>query len=98
MPPAAVKPLCPPVQDHVYQPYEELPPYEDFSIRLNNQDLPHLREILRGVTDEQYRRLLENLLRYRDAFMWDRSLGGRAFDYTIAALRRRHLALKARYF
>ena len=86
------------VQDHVYQPYEELLPYEDFSIRLNNQDLPHLREILRGVTDEQYRRLLDNLLRYQDAFMWDPAWGGRAFDYTIATLRRRYMALKAVFF
>ena len=29
------------------QPYEDLLPYEDFSLRLNNGDLPRLREILR---------------------------------------------------
>lgn len=37
------------------QPYEELVPYELFSLRLSNDDLPRLREILRSVTDEQYR-------------------------------------------
>lgn len=35
---------------------QEVLPYEAFSIRLTNADLPQLREILRGVTDAQYRR------------------------------------------
>ena len=44
-PPPPPTPLLP--QDHVAQPYEDLLPYEDFSLRLNNGDLPRLREILR---------------------------------------------------
>lgn len=34
---------------------QDLIPYETFSIRLSNEDLPRLREILRGVSDAQYR-------------------------------------------
>ena len=45
----------------------------------------------RSVTDEQYRELLEGVVRYKEAFSWERHLGGRAFDYTIASLRRRWL-------
>lgn len=47
------------------------------SIRLSNADLPHIREILRGVSDAQYRRLLEAQARYRDAYCWQRSAGCR---------------------
>lgn len=86
------------VQEHVFQPYEDLLPYEDFSLRLSNADLPHLREILRGVSDEQYRKLLEGVQRHYKAFSWYPGMGGRAFEYTIASLRRRHLNLKSLYF
>ncbi len=86
------------LQEHVYQPYEEVLPYETFSLRLSNAQLPQLPQLLRSVTQEEYRRLLEGVLRYRDAFVWDRDLGGRAFDYTIATLRRRYLNLKSLYF
>lgn len=165
-----------PLQEHVFQPYENLLPYEDFSIRLTNADLPRLREILRSVTEDevgawpaaaavirgagaalkacrrsrpalpatclppvcaaasskrcglyqwrrltahhpsdpsptepttrvllpplvpQYRRMMQALLAVRPAFSWVPWQGGRAFDYTIAALRRRYLHLKAAYF
>ncbi|KAL4427764.1 hypothetical protein ABPG75_001853 [Micractinium tetrahymenae] len=86
------------VQEHVLQFYEDVLPYELFSIRLNNADLPQLREILRSVTDEQYRRLLENVLRYHRAFSWTVEAGGQAFEYTILSLRRKYLNLKSLYY
>ena len=43
----------------MFHPYEDILPYESFSLRLTNDDIPNLREILRGVTDEQYRRLVQ---------------------------------------
>ncbi|PSC72509.1 exostosin-like glycosyltransferase isoform B [Micractinium conductrix] len=58
------------VQEHVFQPYENLLPYEDFSIRLTNADLPRLREILRSVTEDEYRRMMQALLAVRPAFSW----------------------------
>ncbi|KAL4427766.1 hypothetical protein ABPG75_001855 [Micractinium tetrahymenae] len=86
------------VQEHVVQAFEDVLPYELFSIRLNNADLPRLREILRSVTDEQYRDLLTNVLRYHKAFAWDAEQGGQAFEYTLLSLRRKHMNLKALYF
>jgi hypothetical protein len=77
------------IQEHVFMPYEDLLPYDDFSLRLNNADLPFLREILRAISDTQYKRLLAGVFQYRDAFHWDDSWGSQAFDYTIASLRRR---------
>ena len=62
---------------------------------------PHpvqLREILRGITDAQYRQLVENMKQYMYAFEWELGVGGRAFDYTIASLRRRHMNLKSLYY
>lgn len=86
------------VQEHALQAQEDVLPYEAFSIRLTNDDLPHLRETLRGISDEQYRSLLEGVRRYMPAFSWDDAAGGRAFDFTIASLRRRHLNFKALYY
>ncbi len=67
----------------------------DPACRLNNADLPRLRELLRLVTDEQYRRLLQNVLQYSKAFAWHAEKGGQAFEYTILSLRRRYESLKA---
>jgi len=78
----------------VIQHYEDVLPYETFSLRLNNDDLPYLREILKGVTDDQYRKLLEGVKAYYPAFSWNAEVGGRAFDYTIASLRRKYMNLK----
>jgi len=80
----------------VFHPYEDILPYETFSIRLNNDDLPFLREILRNVTDDQYRKLLEGVKAYYPAFSWNVEKGGLAFEYTIATLRRKYMNLKVR--
>ncbi|PSC74977.1 exostosin-like glycosyltransferase [Micractinium conductrix] len=86
------------IQDHVFVPYQDILSYEDFSIRLSNDDLPHIREILKGVSEEQYRQLLDNVLKVAAAFSWDAERGGRAFDFTIASLRRKHMNLKALFY
>ncbi|PSC75138.1 exostosin-like glycosyltransferase [Micractinium conductrix] len=86
------------VQEHVAQPFEDVLPYEAFSIRLSNSDLPHLRETLKGLSEEEYRRLLQGTLQYAYAFSWNPEISGKAFDYTIASLRRRHLNFKAMYY
>ena len=42
--PLAPGPLAPSLlQDHVFVPYQDILSYEDFSIRLSNDDLPHVR-------------------------------------------------------
>ena len=80
------------------QPYEDLLPYELFSVRVALRDVGRVRDILRGISDVQYRELLGNVLKYQAAFEWDRWAGGRAFDFTIASLRRRHLNLQAVFY
>lgn len=42
--------------------------------------------------------MMESLVRYRAAFHWFPEAGGTAFQHTIAALRRRHMNLKASYY
>ncbi|KAL4449410.1 hypothetical protein ABPG77_007054 [Micractinium sp. CCAP 211/92] len=86
------------VQDHIMQYFEDILPYEDFSMRLNNADLPQLREILRSVTDEEYRKLVGNVVRYHKAFTWNTEMGGQAFEYTILLLRRKFMNYKALYY
>lgn len=46
----------------------------------------------------RYRGLMEQLVRYRHAFHWFPEHGGRAFDATIASLRRRYMNLHASYY
>ncbi len=86
------------VQEYVVQQYEDLLPYEDFSLRLTNDDLPRLREILRGISDQQYRRLLAGVKAFHTAFSWRTHKGGQAFEFTIASLRRRHHNYKSTYY
>ncbi|KAL4427660.1 hypothetical protein ABPG75_001749 [Micractinium tetrahymenae] len=86
------------VQEQVFQAYEDLLPYEAFSVRLTNQDLPMLREILRNISDAQYRGMMQQLVTYRSAFNWWTESGGRAFDWTIASLHRRYQNMKALYY
>lgn len=38
--------------------------------------------------------MLTHMLRYHRAFSWEVRLGGQAFEYTIATLRRRYMNLK----
>lgn len=42
--------------------------------------------------------MMAALLQHYQAFNWEAHLGGRAFDYTVATLRRRYLNLKALFY
>ena len=86
------------IQEHVFQPFEDILPYEEFSIRLNNDDIRNLPEILRSVTPTQLKILQQGLKKYWPAFIWDVGNGGKAFDYTALSLRRRYLNLKSKYY
>lgn len=41
---------------------------------------------------------VQNVLKVAAAFSWDAERGGRAFDFTIASLRRKHMNLKALFY
>ncbi|GIL78577.1 hypothetical protein Vretimale_6191 [Volvox reticuliferus] len=76
------------IQDQVYQPYESdgLLPYRHFSLRLSLSDIPYIVPILRTIPMDQQKRMRLAMAKYYQAFLWDPSLGGRAYNYTIRAL------------
>ncbi|EFJ39990.1 hypothetical protein VOLCADRAFT_100271 [Volvox carteri f. nagariensis] len=79
------------IQDQVYQPYESdgLLPYSQFSLRLSKSDIPYIVDILRSVSTERQKRMRLAMAKYHHAFLWEPSLGGRAYNYTIRALNQR---------
>jgi hypothetical protein len=52
------------------QPLEDVLPYEEFSLRLSKSDIPHLADILRGVTEEEQARLRLGMAKWYQAFSW----------------------------
>lgn len=82
---------CVPVitQDHVWQSFEELLPYASFSVRISNADVPNIVSILRAYSQEQVDAMRLALAQHWRAFVWDPQAGGLAYNYTLAALKRR---------
>ncbi|KAI8471154.1 MAG: exostosin family-domain-containing protein [Monoraphidium minutum] len=80
------------VQDGVQQPYEDLLPYAAFSLRLPTPGLPQLLDALAAVTPDHYSRLRAGLGAHWRAFLWGPAAGGRAYEVTVASLRRRATA------
>ncbi|KAG2488197.1 hypothetical protein HYH03_013191 [Edaphochlamys debaryana] len=81
------------IQDHMYQAFWDVIPYEEFSIRISRADLHRIVEILDVVTPEQLIKLQEGVAKWRSAFHWIEDLGGMAYNYTVKALKRRALHL-----
>ncbi|KAG2439616.1 hypothetical protein HXX76_004968 [Chlamydomonas incerta] len=77
------------IQDRVRQPWEDLLHYPDFSIRVSKAELPRLVELLRAVPAEDVAALMREGARVYRAFVWQPELGGLAYNYTLASLRRR---------
>ncbi|GFR42337.1 hypothetical protein Agub_g3245, partial [Astrephomene gubernaculifera] len=77
------------IQDKVRQPFEDLLHYPDFSVRVSKADIPRIVEILRAVPQEDVLRMMKENVRVYRAFIWQPELGGLAYNYTIASLRRR---------
>ena len=82
------------------QPYEDdgLLPYSEFSIRVSRSQLPGVVDALRRLPPKRYAALRRGLALHWPAFIWDPARGGRAYDMTVAALRRRATALLAAEF
>jgi hypothetical protein len=79
-------PICPALQDGVYQPLEDLLPYHEFSLRFGKEDLATLVQQLAAISPERLASMFAQLKRYHKAFLWPRELGGEAFDYVVASL------------
>jgi hypothetical protein len=85
------------VQDFVHQPYDDILPYEVFSLRVPQSELETLEARLRAVTPAQLSALQFGVSRYHRAFVWpqtnnldDKPEDGRnAYYYFIKSLRRR---------
>jgi len=73
-------------------------PYGEFSIRFPKSRIPAIAELLSEVTDEEYLQLRANVAKYWRAFVWDKAVGGMAYDYMINSLKRRMVRLNARHF
>ncbi len=83
--------VCAPVTSVVSlpQPWEDLLHYPDFSIRVGKRELHRLVPLLRAIPDEDVARLMRESNAVYRAFLWQPELGGLAYNYTIASLRRR---------
>lgn len=73
-------------------------PYEEFSVRMRQADVPHLVELLRTFSEEKLEALRLGMARYFRAFIWERNFGGQAYEWTLAGLQRRLYHLAAEYF
>lgn len=73
------------IQPAVRQPYDDVLPYERFSIRIGADRIPDLHEVLRAVTDEQHAHLRAGVRHHARAFEWART-GAQAYEtarYTL---------------
>ena len=98
----AVITQCVPViiQPNVTQPYEDLLPYEDFSLRISKDSIPQLPQILKAVTDDAVCKMQRALAKVWRAFLWQQPYGAQhasAYDLMQVQLCRRAKSLAARY-
>ena len=93
----AVAAGCVPVviQDGVHQPYDDVLPYDAFSLRLPQSDVAQLDAVLRGVSDLELRVLQAGVRRFHRAFLWAparpdaTAYPGEAYQWLIKSLHRR---------
>ena len=78
------------IQPHVRQSFDELLPYEDFSLTVPREHLKRLPEILRAVTPRRHAQMRQAMLRVQHAFTFAQSeYGGDAYRYLVDSLRLR---------
>lgn len=76
------------VMDDVRQPFDDVLPYNEFALRVSQDDLDDIEEVLRAVPPAEVKRLLANGERYVWRLIWTQP-GGLAYNTTIEALQRR---------
>lgn len=86
------------MQDHVLQPFEDVLPYHEFTVRLSMKDIPNILPILRSYSSDQINAMRLAMARHWTAFIWDHKVGGEAYNYTLRALRRRAHNREAEYY
>jgi hypothetical protein len=88
------------IQNHVFQPFEELLPYEEFSVRVDVKNVPRLIPLLRAFTTDQLNQMRYAMAKYWKTFIWHStpSTRGLAYNYTLKALRKRMHNLNAEFY
>ncbi|KAG2454703.1 hypothetical protein HYH02_000540 [Chlamydomonas schloesseri] len=87
------------VQDSVYQPLWDVVPYEEFAVVVPRAQLHRLPQLLDAVTPEQLARLQAGLVTWHRAFLYrHHSPAGLAFNYTLAALKKRLVSLNSAHY
>ena len=84
------------IQDHVHSILEEVLPYPSFALRLAKSDIPQLMTILKSISAGQiqdYRLAMSQVWRH---FSWHE--GGKAYQGTLNALKRKLYNLKAYHY
>ena len=83
------------IQDGVHQPYDDVLPYDAFSLRLPQADVASLDAVLRSVSDAELRALQAGVRRFHRAFVWAparpdaAAYPGEAYQWLIKSLHRR---------
>ena len=78
------------IQPHVQQAFEELLPYEQFSLRFTPAQIPQLPELLRQQPRRRVCEMRAAAHRYHRAVLWQ-GPDGRAYDFLMASLCKRAL-------
>jgi hypothetical protein len=87
------------IQPNVTQPFEELLPYHEFSLRLTKEDIPTLGARLRATPAADVCRMQKALARYYRALLWQQPFGTQfpgAYALAQVLLCRRAKALAAK--
>ncbi|KAG1660173.1 hypothetical protein FOA52_005273 [Chlamydomonas sp. UWO 241] len=77
------------IQDHVYQPFEDVIPYDEMSVRVAKADIPDLVSILRSVTSAEESAMRLRMANHYKAYIWEPAHGGAAYNYTLHSLYKR---------
>ena len=70
------------IQPSVTKPFEDLLPYDRFSLDVATRDIPRLRDILLAVSPERHREMRREWQRWRPALSWH----DQAYEFTRYAL------------
>lgn len=84
------------IQEGIVQPLADVLPYEEFSITLNNDDIPQIPNIIESLSQEELQFLQKGVVRYWHSFIHEKDLPDSAFTYTILSLQKRYLKIASK--
>lgn len=75
------------VQDGILQPGDDVLPYHDFAVRIPEEKVDEIEEILRAIPPKEIRRLQRGVKKYARFFLWEPP-DGLAYQLVLQSLRR----------